>query len=63
MPVRRRSGALSVAYRAGALGRRVYVVPGPVTSAQSTGVLELLRSGHAVALGSADHITEIQDQS
>lgn len=52
-----------MAYRAGALGRRVYVVPGPVTSAQSTGVLELLRSGHAVALGSADHITEIQDQS
>lgn len=59
----RRSGALSMAYRAGALGRRVYAVPGPVTSAQSTGVLELLRSGQAVALGSADHIAEIQDQT
>lgn len=59
----RRSGTLSVARLAGALGRRVYAVPGPVTSAQSNGVLDLLRTGQATALGSAEHIAEIQVRS
>lgn len=56
----RRSGALSIARLAGALGRHIYAVPGPVTSAQSIGVLDLLRTGQATALGSAEHIAEIQ---
>ncbi|MEU7524679.1 DNA-processing protein DprA [Saccharothrix sp. NPDC042600] len=42
-----RSGALHLARTATSLGRRVYGVPGPITSAASAGVHELLRDGHA----------------
>lgn len=43
----RRSGALHLVRTATSLGRRVYGVPGPITSAASAGVHELLRDGHA----------------
>ncbi|MEU7529315.1 DNA-processing protein DprA [Saccharothrix sp. NPDC042600] len=43
----RRSGALHLARTAASLGRRVYGVPGPITSALSAGVHELLRDEHA----------------
>lgn len=52
----RRSGALAVAGVAKDLGRRVYGVPGPIHSAASTGVNELLRVGAATVATSADHI-------
>lgn len=51
-----RSGALAVARLAGELHRTVYGVPGPITSATSTGVNELLRTGMATAVTSADQI-------
>lgn len=43
----RRSGARHIARTATSLGRRVYGVPGPITSSASVGVHELLRYGHA----------------
>lgn len=43
----RRSGALNITRTATSVGRRVYGVPGPITSALSAGVHELLRDGHA----------------
>lgn len=43
----RRSGAANVARLSASLGRRVYGVPGPITSALSVGVHELLRDGPA----------------
>ncbi|XVV02682.1 DNA-processing protein DprA [Actinosynnema sp. CA-248983] len=50
-----RSGALNIARAAASLGRRVYGVPGPITSALSAGVHELLRDGHArLATAEAD---------
>lgn len=52
----RRSGALTVARWAGELHRRLYGVPGPVTSANSVGVHELLRTGAATLITSADQI-------
>ncbi|SDW39239.1 DNA processing protein [Saccharopolyspora shandongensis] len=52
-----RSGAVAVAYTAAALGRRVYGVPGPITSAASTGVTDLFRAGVATPIAAADHIT------
>jgi DNA processing protein len=52
-----RSAALTTARAARHLGRRVYGVPGPITSAASAGVNELLRTGDATAIGSVDHIT------
>jgi DNA processing protein len=55
-----RSGALAVAKLANELHRQVYAVPGPITSAQSVGVLELLRTGQARAIGSVEHITEVE---
>jgi DNA processing protein len=53
-----RSSVLTVATTAHQLGRRVYGVPGPVTSAASAGVLDLLRSGVATPVGSAAHILD-----
>lgn len=53
-----RSSALTVAATAHQLGRRVYRVPGPITSAASAGVLNLLRTGVATPIGSAAHILD-----
>jgi DNA processing protein len=52
----RRSGALAVARLADELHRRVYGVPGPITSPTSAGVHDLLRSRTAVVATSADEI-------
>ena len=52
----RRSGALAVARLAGELHRRVYGVPGPITSPTSAGVHDLLRSRTATVATSADEI-------
>ncbi|MET9225578.1 DNA-processing protein DprA [Lentzea sp. NPDC003310] len=52
----RRSGALTVAGVAKDLGRRVYGVPGPIHSAASTGVNELLRLGAASVVTSLDQV-------
>ncbi|WP_203335313.1 DNA-processing protein DprA [Nocardioides limicola] len=53
-----RSGSLSTANWASRLGRQVMAVPGPVTSAQSEGVHELLRAGGATVVSRAAHILE-----
>jgi DNA processing protein len=55
-----RSGATATARRAQRLGRRVMVVPGPVTSAMSVGCHELLRDkeGDVVLVASASHVIE-----
>ena len=55
-----RSGAQATARRAQGLGRRVMVVPGPVTSAMSVGCHELLRDKEAevVLVASAAHVIE-----
>jgi DNA processing protein len=55
-----RSGAQATARRAQRLGRRVMVVPGPVTSAMSVGCHELLRDkeSDAVLVASAAHVIE-----
>lgn len=52
----RRSGALAVACAAKDLGKRVYGVPGPIHSATSTGVNELLRVGAAEVATSVEHV-------
>lgn len=54
-----RSGALSTASWAGRLGRVLMGVPGPVTSASSEGVHELLRRGAAQLVTSAEHVLEL----
>ena len=54
----RRSGAKNTAATTVALGRVLMVVPGPVTSASSTGCNELLRSGDAVPVSSVAEIVE-----
>lgn len=54
-----RSGALSTAAWAGRLGRVLMGVPGPVTSAPSEGVHELLRRGDAHLVTSAAHVLEL----
>lgn len=51
-----RSGALVTARAAHALGRRVYGVPGPINSANSTGIYELLRTGVVTAITSPEDI-------
>jgi DNA processing protein len=51
-----RSGALAVAQLAGELHRPVYGVPGPITSATSSGVNELLRTGTATAVTAVSQI-------
>ena len=53
-----RSGALSTAAHARALGRHVMAVPGPVTSLQSTGCHALLRDG-AILVSEATHVREL----
>lgn len=53
-----RSGARSTAARTAELGRPVMAVPGPVTSAMSAGILQLLRTDGVLAVGSAAHVLE-----
>jgi DNA processing protein len=55
-----RSGALATARRARRLGRSVMAVPGPVTSAMSSGCHQLLRDASlgAVLVASAAHVLE-----
>ncbi|MCU1588323.1 MAG: protecting protein DprA, partial [Frankiales bacterium] len=55
----RRSGSLSTAGRAVDLGRPVMAVPGPVTSGQSTGCHELIRSGKAVLVSQVAEVLEL----
>jgi DNA processing protein len=54
-----RSGALNTAHWAGRLGRVLMGVPGPVTSAPSAGVHELLRRGEAQLVTAAEHVVEL----
>ncbi|HWO58878.1 MAG TPA: DNA-processing protein DprA, partial [Umezawaea sp.] len=54
----RRSGAKNTAASTSALGRVLMAVPGPVTSASSTGCHELLRSGEAIAVTSVAEVIE-----
>lgn len=51
-----RSGSLSTARHAMDLGRPLYVVPGPVTSAMSTGCHDLLKAGTARPITSIDDL-------
>ncbi len=54
-----RSGALNTARTAAALGRPVGAVPGPVTSAASTGCHELVRDGRAVLVTDAAEVADL----
>lgn len=54
-----RSGALSSAAWAERLGRPVMGVPGPITSAQSQGVHERIRTGAAHLVTSAEDVVEL----
>ena len=54
-----RSGALNTANWANRLGRVVMGVPGPVTSAPSEGVHELLRAGEAALVTRGSHVLEL----
>lgn len=54
-----RSGALNTAGWATRLNRHLMGVPGPVTSAQSQGVHELLRSGAATLVTHGEHVLEV----
>lgn len=56
-----RSGSLDIAARAHALGRSVGAVPGPITSAASTGCHQLLRERIATVVTSAEEIRELID--
>lgn len=53
-----RSGALSTANWADRLSRRVMGVPGPVTSAASAGVHQLIRGGSAILVTGPDDVLE-----
>jgi DNA processing protein len=53
-----RSGAMTTAEHTLWLGRPLMAVPGPVTSAQSSGCHELLRTRRATCVAGADEITE-----
>lgn len=53
-----RSGARNTATTAAALGKVVMAVPGPITSAQSVGCHDLLRTGGAMLAGSVAEILE-----
>lgn len=55
----RRSGSLSTAGRALDLNRQLMAVPGPVTSAQSAGCHDLIRSGKAAVVTSAPEVLEL----
>lgn len=57
-----RSGALLVAQRAQELGRAVGAVPGPVTSAASTGTHRLLREGLASLVTDGSDMLALLDQ-
>lgn len=54
-----RSGALNTANWSARLGRVLMGVPGPVTSAQSEGVHELIRSGQAALVTSGADVLEL----
>jgi DNA processing protein len=54
-----RSGALNTASWAGRLNRHLMGVPGPVTSAQSQGVHQLIRAGAASLVTDGDEVLEI----
>lgn len=53
-----RSGAMAVAGHARDLGRPVMAIPGPVTSDLSAGCHDLIRSGHAVLVTSANDVID-----
>ena len=54
-----RSGALNTASWAAGLGRAVMGVPGPVTSAPSAGVHQLIRARDAVLVTSGEEVLEV----
>ena len=54
----RRSGARNTATTAGALGKVVMAVPGPITSALSIGCHELIREAGATLVASLDDVVE-----
>lgn len=54
-----RSGAANTAAWAGALGRNVCAVPGPVTSGASVGCHRLLRDGGAILVTRAEEVIEL----
>ncbi len=54
-----RSGALNTANWAGRLNRALVGVPGPVTSAPSQGVHQLIRSGAATLVTTGDEVLEM----
>ncbi len=54
-----RSGALNTASWAAGLGRTVMGVPGPVTSAPSAGVHQLIRTRDAVLVTSGEEVLEV----
>lgn len=56
-----RSGSLDIAARAHALGRSVGAVPGPITSAASTGCHRLLRERIAIVVTNAEEVKELLD--
>lgn len=55
----RRSGSLSTAGRALDLNRQVMAVPGPVTSSQSAGCHDLIRTGKAALVTSTAEVLEL----
>lgn len=59
----RRSGSLSTAGRALDLNRQVMAVPGPLTSVQSTGCHDLIRSGKAILVTGAADVLELVGRS
>ena len=54
-----RSGALNTANWAARLNRAIMGVPGPVTSAPSEGVHELIRDGRAALVTRGEHVLEL----
>lgn len=58
-----RSGSLDIAIRAHTLGRPVGAVPGPVTSAASTGCHRLLRERIATVVTNANEIRELLEST
>ncbi len=57
-----RSGSLNVATRAAQIGRPVGAVPGPVTSAASSGTHRLLREGIAAIVTGTEDVNALLDQ-
>ena len=55
----RRSGAMGTARAAAAAGRIVGAVPGPITSAQSDGCHELIRTGDAALVATPGQLAEL----